>query len=139
MKHTHIGDRILVKLDRGEEVLGALTSLCQDHAITCASLSGIGAVRDAELGYYDLESLSYLTGTIPGICELVSLNGNVALVEGKPFVHAHASLGDRDLGLKGGHLVTATVAVTVEVFLEVGSARLERTFDPEVKLKLLDL
>ena len=127
----------LIRLDRGEEVISVLTRLCRDRGIECARLSGIGAVKDAELGYYDLAELSYVTRTIPDICELVSLQGNVALVDGKPFVHAHASLGNRNLELLGGHLAKATVAVTVEVFLETFEPKLERTFDPEVKLNLL--
>jgi len=139
MEHRNLGARRLVRLDRGEEVLSTLVSLCADQGIACASLAGIGAVMDAELGYYDLGGFTYLTRTIPEVCELVSLVGNVALVDGTPFVHAHASLGDRDLRLVGGHLIRATVAVTVEVFLDVHETRLERAFDPGVRLKLLRL
>lgn len=139
MEHTSLklGTRLIVRLDRGEEVLSSLVSLCTAQGIGCASLTGIGAVRDTELGYYDLGSFTYLTRTIAEPCELVSLVGNVALVDGAPFVHAHASLGDRELRLVGGHLVRATVAVTVELVLDVLEARLERALDPEVKLKLL--
>jgi len=127
----------LVRLDRGEEVLTTLTGLCRDRGIAAASLSGIGAVTDAELGYYDLAQFSYLTRSLEGIWELVSLTGNVALVDGEPFVHAHVSLGNRNLELLGGHLVKATVAVTVELFLNTYEPALVRSFDPEVKLNLL--
>jgi predicted DNA-binding protein with PD1-like motif len=139
MEHrpTKPGTRLLVRLDRGEEVLASLAALCSEQGIACASLTGIGAVRDAELGYYDLESFTYATRSVPEVCELVSLVGNVALVDGAPFVHAHATLGDRELRLVGGHLVRATVAVTAEIFLDVHEGELERALDPEVRLKLL--
>jgi len=139
MLHRHLDGRVLVKLERGEEVLQALTELCVEHDIGCASLVGIGAVKEAELGYYDLDTMTYLTRAFPEIRELVSLVGNVALVDGKPFIHAHASLGDRDLSLVGGHLVRATVAVTVEAFVNPNSSPVERALDAEVKLKLLEL
>lgn len=139
MEHRHLNDQLVVELDRGEEVLESLTVLCKDHEITCARLSGIGAVKDAKLGYYDLSELTYLTRTIPDVCELVSLIGNVALVDGVPFIHAHVSLGDRELKLVGGHLVRATVAVTAEIFIHPYDHQLKRAYDPEVKLNLLKL
>ena len=130
---------VMVRLDRGEEVISALTELCKNHGIEAGHLSAIGAVRDAELGYYDLASFSYQTRKLPEIYELVSFLGNVALVDGEPFVHAHATLGSPDLSLLGGHLMSATVAVTLEVVLTVFDTRFERALDPEVKLKLLKL
>lgn len=139
-RHTTAGERLILRLDRGEEVIERLTTFCVDHGIAGATLSGIGAVKDAELGYYDLGSFSYRSQTIAEVCELVSLLGNVArLDDGSTFVHAHATLGDRDLRLRGGHLVRATVAVTVEVALDPLPQALARAFDPEVKLKLLEL
>lgn len=139
MQYRHIGSRLFVKLERGEEVLETLTSLCREHHIRSASFCGIGAVRGTELGYYDLETFSYSTRVFPEIFELVSLLGNVALVDGEPFVHAHASLADRELIQVGGHLVRATVAVTVEIFIDCCESTVERVLDPEVKLKLLKL
>jgi uncharacterized protein len=138
MRHERLGDRIFVRLDRGEELLVALTRFCKDQGIGCASLTGIGAVEDSVLGYYDLGLFTYLNKTIPGVCELVSLTGNVTLVDGEPFIHAHACLGRRDLTILGGHLVQATVAVTAEVFLDPCEGSLERVLDPEVKLKLIE-
>lgn len=137
MKQEQLGERLFVRLDRGEEVVGTLTNLCKEMNIGCAALTGIGAVKDIELGYYDLSLYTYLNKKIPDICELVSLTGNVALVEGEPFVHAHACVARRDLRMLGGHLVRATVAVTVEAFLLVGQTPLIRELDPEVKLKLV--
>jgi len=137
MEHRHEGRRVVVRLDRGEEVIAGLTALCSDHGYGGASLTGIGAVEDAELGYYHLPTYSYETRRERGICEVLSMVGNVALVEGEPFVHVHVVLGRRDLSTLGGHLVSATVAVTVEVYLDVLEGPMERKLDSEVRLKLL--
>jgi len=139
MEHRHDEGRILVRLDRGEEVLTALRALAREHDVGTASLAGIGAVRDAEIAYYDLGALAYETRTFAEVAELLSLSGNVALVDGEPFIHAHAVLGRRDMSTVGGHLVRATVAVTVEAFLDCFESRVDRELDPEVKLKLLKL
>lgn len=36
---------------------------------------------------------------------------------GVPFLHAHVTLGDPELGARVGHLFDAKVGVTVEMFL----------------------
>ncbi len=139
MEHCHEGNKILVRIERGEEVVSSLTEVCRKHQIGCASLTGIGAVRDAEVGYYDLQDLDYRKRTIREVCELVSITGNVALVDGEPFVHTHVALGKGDLELLGGHLFGATVAVTVEVFIDVWERSVNREHDPEMKLNLIKL
>ena len=137
MEHRHEGRRILVRFDVGEEIVSGLTELCHTHGVGCASLSGIGAVREAQVGYFDVRTLDYRIRNIREVCELVSLIGNVALYEGEPLVHAHVGLAKGDLELLGGHLFTATVAAAVEVFLDVWETPVVREFDPQLKLKLL--
>lgn len=142
MQHTIRGDQMVVRLDRGEEVVETLTGLFATTGVAAASLTGIGAVRDTELGYYDLATKSYRTRQVPEVCELLGLVGNVALVEGdpsRPFVHGHVTLGTPTFEAIGGHLVRATVAVTVEVVVTPLPGALSRRLDPEVGLRLLDL
>jgi len=39
------------------------------------------------------------------------LEGNVALKEGEPFIHAHVVLSDHNMQTLGGHLFETTVGV----------------------------
>jgi predicted DNA-binding protein with PD1-like motif len=138
MDHRHDGRHILVRIDRGEELVSSLTRLCAEHGIGCASLhSGIGAVRDAQVAYYDVQHGTYTKRAIREVCELVGLSGNVALVDGKPFIHAHVALAKGDLEVLGGHLDAAVVAVTAEVFLDVWEQPISREPDPDLGLNLL--
>jgi hypothetical protein len=131
---------LLLRIERGAPLIDAIVACCRERAIGAAWLTGLGAVSDVELGYYDLAARSYLRARLDGVFELVSLIGNVAWVDGAPIVHAHAALGDRDCRLRGGHLFAATVAVTVELQLQpLASAPVERALDPGVGLKLLAL
>ena len=43
MKYRYYGDRLLVRLDRGEEVMASLLSLAEKENIRLASVQGIGA------------------------------------------------------------------------------------------------
>ena len=68
--------------------------------------------------------------------EIVSLNANLSLRNGKPFVHAHIALGDRDGRVYGGHLMPGTEIFVFEYVLTVGKGFLERVHDPDLNLDL---
>jgi len=103
----------VVRLADGEDLMAGLHGLELDSGVI---LSGIGMVRDAELGYWNGET--YEIHRIPEACELLTMQGNVGLLEnGDTVVHAHLTLARRDGTVAGGHLIRATVANTVEAFL----------------------
>ncbi|MBN2359078.1 MAG: DNA-binding protein [Deltaproteobacteria bacterium] len=130
----------LLRLERGGSVLDEIAAFCRDRGVGAAWLTGLGAVEKVELGYYDLDARCYQRTRLDGSHELISLVGNVAQVDGAPFVHAHAALGDRDCRLRAGHLFAATVAATVELQLQpLTGAAVDRRLDPATGLKLLDL
>ena len=68
------------------------------------------------------------------------MTGNIAQVDGAPFIHVHAVLTDM---LKndsiGGHVFEAKVAVTLEVHLVAFNEKITREMDDEIGLKLLNL
>jgi uncharacterized protein len=69
----------------------------------------------------------------------VSLNGDVALNDGEPAVHAHLAVGRADGSALGGHLVEAHVRPTLEVVLVESPAYLRKEVDPETGLALISL
>ena len=122
----------LVVLDVGDEVIVSLKKLADAERIGEASFTAIGAVRDVVLGYIDLETKSYLRREFGAdSMELVSAIGNLARLEGDPVVHCHATVGDREMHVYGGHLFQAIASVTVEIFLRVYDGEINRRFDPE--------
>jgi len=131
----------VLKLERGDEVITDLTEFCARQGIQAATFHGIGAVENFDIGYYDLGKKEYFFRHEPRIHEVASMNGNVALVDGKPFIHAHAVLSatDETCATVGGHIKRATVAVTLEVFLTPLPTSLSRSLDDAIGLKLLDL
>jgi len=94
-----------------------------------------------KIGYYDLAKREYFFRDEPGVFEVASMQGNVALVEGKPFIHAHAVLSRCDLTLEciGAHIKEAFVAVTLEIVLIPLAMQLSRKLNDDIGLKLLDL
>lgn len=132
MKIKRTEDGFLIVLDVGDEIIASLKKLAADERIGMASLTGIGAVRDVVLAYLDIGQKQYLKRRFgPESMELVSLDGNLARLDGEPVAHCHAVVGDREMRLYGGHLFEATVSVTAEIYLRVYEGEVARRYDPD--------
>ena len=102
MEYRKIGDNYYIRMDRGDEIIGNLLSICEKESIPSAVFSGIGGCQSAELQVFIPERLrvgerssgmtgSFETEQLEGMLELVSLNGNVVRDDdGKLFHHTHA-------------------------------------------------
>ena len=100
---------------------------------------GIGAIRQTRIGYINLESKDYIFREFIGDYELTSLMGNISIVDGEVFIHLHITATDTDFNMIGGHLDSAIVSATAELFIDVYEGRIERIFDPDTGLRKLDL
>ena len=129
-----------VVMDTGDEVLGSLLAFAKEQKLSAAELSGLGALSDAVLGYFDWQKKDYLRIPMREQVEVLNLTGNVALDDsGEPKLHPHIVLGKRDGTAHGGHLLEAHVRPTLEVIVTESPAHLQRRSDPETGLALLRL
>jgi len=126
-------------LSPGEECLTSLVEYCNAQRIVAASLSAIGAVREVELGAFEIDSKSYHKFSPAGVYELIALNGNIAIDNdsARPMAHLHVCLADHQGRCLGGQLFKAVCAVTVEFFLVEFEGQLTRRLDDFSGLKLL--
>ncbi len=141
MKAVQINNGFFLVLERGEDVMKKLVAFCEQEELHWAQFSAIGAIEDVEIGYYDLESRQYVFREEAGPFEVASMDGNIAEIEERPFVHMHAVLSrcDESLETIGGHIRRARVALTLEITLWFISQPLIRTLDDETGLNLIDL
>lgn len=123
-------------LERGEEVVGTVTDFLEEQEIKGGFITGVGALRGITLGYYDLEAKEYLKREFEEVMELGNLTGSIGTVDGKPFLHAHATLSGPELIAFSGHLFSAEVAITAELIVADFGVDLPRETDEEVGLKL---
>src|SRR5688500_13862732 len=86
----------ILALKMGENLFDGLLYCAAKMNLKSAVISGLGALEDVTIAYYNLNTMQYQTKLFQGIYELISLNGNLALVEGKHFVHIHAALGTEE-------------------------------------------
>jgi uncharacterized protein len=117
LRYFVLGSTYVVRLDAGEKIIETLRALCERDAIGGGFFQGLGAVREAEIGHFDPAVNEYGWTVLSGPYEIVSLQGNITKVDGRPFLHAHIALGDNTFAVRGGHLKEAVVSVTCEVTL----------------------
>jgi hypothetical protein len=139
MKFKQSGNTFFLYIEKDEPVYRSIIQFCKDHGITNGKITGIGAVKHAELGTFDTKTKSYIKKTFQDTMELVSFMGNITLKDSEPFLHAHVVLGNQDLELVGGHLFEMTVAVVGEFILEKINTGLKRSVDPDIGLATWDL
>ncbi|MHB8095284.1 MAG: PPC domain-containing DNA-binding protein [Candidatus Aminicenantales bacterium] len=139
MKHFVLGSTYIVHLEPGEKIIETLKALCERDKIGFGYFHGLGAVREAELGHFDPITKTYSWLPLSGPYEIAALYGNITVVEGKPFIHAHAVLGDRTFETKGGHLREAVVSAVCEVTLTRFSEDVGRKKDDATGLFVFDL
>lgn len=120
-------------------MLATLSAFLAGHGIRGGHFSGIGAVSYAELASYDTREKKYRSRKFHGDLEVTSLTGNIAVAEGKPFMHSHIVLGMPDFSAVSGHLVEATVSITLEISLTDTGTAVERKQDRHTGLKLMDM
>ena len=124
--------------DTGDEVNETLLAFAREQKVDSAHFTGIGALTDVVLGYFQWDSKKYKRIPVREQVEVVSLVGNIARSpEGGPALHAHIVIGKSDGMAMGGHLLGGDVRPTLEVALTESPAHLQRAIDPETGLALL--
>jgi predicted DNA-binding protein with PD1-like motif len=129
----------IVRLEKGEEVLGTLTEFVRQQNIQGGTIQGLGAVKDVVIGIFDPRAKEYVKRTLRGDLELGNLTGNISYVNGDPMLHCHVTAAGTDLAAHTGHLFSAIVSVTGEFVITAVSDRLTRALDEQVGLNLLEL
>jgi len=138
MLHKKFGNIFIIRLEKGEEIITTLSKFLSKKKISSAFFSGIGAVEKAVIGFYDLNEKKYFWREFME-CEVVSLSGNVSILDDRPFIHSHVVLSDISYNCFGGHLREATAGATLEIKLEMLDGKIARKFDTVTGLNLLDL
>ncbi len=146
MRFLKCDGTFVVRLEAGEDVVPALNAFCAERSITGAALQGIGAVKEATLGYYSLERKEYIKHDFRGEYEIVNLAGNITMMDGRPFAHVHVVLAGRserdpegDLRAVGGHLFRGIVSATAEIIITSLGAAVPRKKLAGASLALMDL
>ncbi|MAG44740.1 DNA-binding protein [bacterium] len=138
MQYKKFNDKYILRLDKGEEVVGTLKKFCQEKSIKLASISGIGASNKIELGLFNTREKKYYSRALEQDFEISSLIGNITEMDGKVYLHLHITLGDKDQNTFSGHLNSAIISGTCEIIIHAINGEVDRKFSNEIGLNLLE-
>lgn len=128
-----------LRIDRGEEIVSTIAAFSSEHSISLGTVQGIGAAGSAVIGLFDTKAKEYRPVKLEGDFEITSLAGNITVMDGRPYLHLHVTLSDASYHAYGGHLTSAVVSGTCEVFIHALDGSAGRRFDDAVGLNVLDL
>ena len=136
MEYRRFGDTLVVRMDRGEEILEQLRRVSERENVKLAEISALGAVNDFTVGVFDVAEKKYYSNRFQGCFEIVSLTGTVSTMNGAYYAHLHMSAGNDKGEVYGGHLNEAVVSATCEMVVRVIDGRVDRAFNEDVGLNL---
>ncbi len=124
-------------LDKGADIVEGLSAVMKQQHIEAGMISGIGAVSEARLAYFNAQTKLYEEKHFKENMEIVSLKGNISLKENAIFPHLHAVLSNKDYAAFGGHLLPKTSVYAFEFeIIPFGGKSFVRAFDEETGLFL---
>lgn len=139
MDYRRFGDKIVARIDRGEEIHEQLEKIALREGVRLAEVSALGAVDDFTVGVYKVAEKQYFANSFQGPFEIVSLTGTISTKDGAYYSHLHMSAGNEKGEVFGGHLNRARVSATCEMVISIIDGTVERRFDPEIGLNLFEM
>lgn len=139
MEYKKVNNNYIVRIDKGEEVIEKIKELCNKESIKLGTITGIGATNNVEIGLFDINTKEYHSSKLTDIYEITSLIGNISTMNDETYLHIHINISDRNNNAYGGHLNKCYVSATVELFINVIDSQIDRKFNEEIGLNLIDL
>ena len=94
MKYRRYGNKYIVRLDKGEEIVATIQQFCKQQGITLGLITGIGATNKVTIGLFDVEAKQYHSHELTGNYEISSLYGNISTMNNDIYLHIHITVCD---------------------------------------------
>ncbi|EOD01176.1 PPC domain-containing DNA-binding protein [Caldisalinibacter kiritimatiensis] len=139
MNYKKFDNKYVVRIDKGEEVVESLKKFCKEENIRLASVTAIGAADKIILGLFKSDEKKYYSKEYEGDYEITGLNGNISTMDGEVYIHLHITIAGEDNTAIGGHLNSAVISGTCEMFVDVLAGEADRIYDEESGLNVFKL
>ena len=136
MEYKRFGNKIVARIDRGEEILDNIKKIALKENIRLANVNALGATNDFTVGVYNLDEKKYYSNSFKGAFEIVSLTGSINTLNGEFYTHIHMACGNDKGEVFGGHLNRAIVSATCEMFIDIIDGEVDRFKDDVTGLNL---
>lgn len=118
MEYKRFGNKIIVRIDKDEEILEQVKKLALKENIRLAAVQALGATNSFTVGVYNVAEKQYYANSFSGSFEIVSLTGTINTMNGEFYTHLHM------------------VSATCEMVVDVLDGTVDRQYDPVTGLNL---
>lgn len=139
MLYKKCRNKVVLRIDKGEEIIETISALSSIENIKTANVFGIGAVDNVTIGLFESDKKKYCSKQFKQDFEMTSLLGNITTKDEQVYLHLHINLADIDHHTFGGHLNEAYVSATCEIVIDILDMKIERKFDRETGLNLISV
>lgn len=136
MEYRRFGNKIIARIDKGEEILTTIKEISLKENIKLASVQALGATDEFTVGVYKVDEKKYYANEFKGYFEIVSMTGTINTMNGEFYTHIHMSAGNDKGEVFGGHLNKAIVSATCEMVIDVIDGSVDRKYDEETGLNV---
>ena len=136
MEYRRFGNKIIARIDKGEEILTMIKEISLKENIKLASVQALGATDEFTVGVYKVDEKKYYANEFKGYFEIVSLTGTINTMNGEFYTHIHMSAGNDKGEVFGGHLNKAIVSATCEMVIDIIDGNVDRKYDEETGLNV---
>lgn len=136
MEYRRFNDKIVARIDKGEEILEQIKNIALKENIKLANINALGATNDITVGVFKTGEKKYYSNHFTGDMEITSLTGTINTMNGEFYSHLHISCGNAEGNVVGGHLNRAIVSATCEMVIYIIDGKVDRYFDEEIGLNL---
>ncbi len=133
-----VDQNYIVSLDDKSSIVEALTDFVTNQHVQAGEITGIGAVNEATLRFFDPATKKYVDKTFNEQMEISNITGNVSEVEGKPMLHLHITLGRQDYTALAGHLLDAKIRGAGEFIFYPLNTKVIKVKNEDVGLNFYD-
>lgn len=139
MDYKRIENTVVVRLDPGDDIVTELLVIAEKETIALGTISGLGAVNECELGLFDVETKKYHSNIFRNQnFEIVSLIGNLSMMDNEHYLHLHMAIGDVNGHVFGGHLNRGIISATGEIIITIIPGNVTREFSDTIGLNIFD-
>ncbi|MCF0148587.1 MAG: DNA-binding protein [Clostridium sp.] len=138
MEYRIFEETIVLRLEKGEEVIESIKNLCEKEDIKAGSISGLGASNNIVVGLFKVDEKKYYSNTFEEDFEITNLTGNISRMNGEVYLHIHGTFANFEGKCIGGHLNKAVISATSEIIITKINGEFGRRFNEEIGLNLIE-
>ena len=94
MKYQRFEQTIIVRMDKGEDIVEQVKNVALKEKIKLASISALGAINEFTVGVFKTKEKKYYANEFKGDFEIVSLTGTINTMNDEYYSHMHLSAGN---------------------------------------------